>query len=126
MMLEFYPHGLNEYGEVTKQQMPIVTNRLYKAADLHEAVLGNELADLLKSFEALWTNARDSQTDKKTEEGVDRTERSKSRIELELALTKAVHFIGDKFPGDVEMSKNFFELHLLYLVEHKKREKPAN
>ncbi len=113
-MLEFYPHGVSEYGQATKEKMPIITDRLFKAADLHKAALGKDLSDLLKSFEDLWKNARESQTNKKTEEGTDRTSRNKSRVDLELALTKAVHHIGEKFPGDVEMGKNFFEFHLLY------------
>jgi hypothetical protein len=118
--LAIYPHGLSEYLQATKTQMPTITDRLFKAAALNEAVLGKTMTDKLKSYQLLWKNARDVQTDKKTEVSTDRTERNESRYGLEIALTRAVHIIGDKFPDDLDKCGQFFEFHLLYKPQHEK------
>jgi len=122
--LAIYPHGVSEYSQATKTQMPTITDRLFKAATLNATTLGKDLTDKLKSYQLLWKNARDVQTDKKTEVSTDRTDKNVSRYGLEIALTRAVHIIGDKFPEDFDKCGQFFEFHLLYKPQHEKKEVP--
>ena len=113
-VLEFYPHGVSEYLKITKTEMLTVTDRLFKATNNHAAVLGVDLANKLKGFKSSWATAHDGQSAKKTDVSTNRTDRDDNRLELELAMTKAVHTVGLKYPGDVEKCNTFFDFNLLY------------
>jgi hypothetical protein len=59
--LLFYPHGLNEYGQVTKTKMPVLVNRVASAATTFAAQLGAPLTTTLQSFATDWQNTRTTQ-----------------------------------------------------------------
>ena len=117
-MLEFYPHGLTEYLQITKTQMPTVTDRLFKAATNHAAALGAPLTDELKAFKNRWEHARNEQGNKKSDVDTNRADRDDSRLNVELVMTKAVHVVAAKYPGDVERCSTFFDFNLLYAPAH--------
>jgi len=115
---EFYPKGKTEYTNITKTKMETVMERLKTVADTYETELGTAISTKLQGFQSEWAVLRGSQLQQKSEVKINRSERTDARRNLEMALLKTIHQIAQKFPGDVEKCKVFFDFHLLFGVHH--------
>lgn len=120
--IEFYPHGKTEYSKITKTKMPTIMTRLKTAATTHQAAIGATISGELQAFETQWTTVRDNQLQEKAAVKTNRTDRTVARREVEIELLKTIHFIADKFPGDVARCKTFFDFNLLFGARHKSLE----
>ncbi|MGV9003742.1 hypothetical protein [Flavobacterium sp.] len=116
--LEFYPKGKTEYSKITKTKMPTIMERLAVAAVTHQAAIGATISGELQAYQTQWTTARNNQLQEKAAVKTNRTDRSVARKEVEIALLKTIHFIADKFPGDVARCKTFFDFNLLFGARH--------
>ena len=122
--LEFYPNGKTEYNRVTKTKMPTIMERLRVAARKYDARLGAPLSNDLQALQSTWDSLRTSQLQEKAALKTNRADRSVARIAVEMALLKTIHFIADKFPGDVARCKSFFDFNLLFGARHMSLEDP--
>jgi hypothetical protein len=117
--LQFYPNGFGEYTRASKLQMPSLTVRVKTAATANSAALGAPLTALLQAFKGAWETARNAQEQQKGVLDDNRTERSESRVALELGMLTTVHTVAAKFPGDVDACNNFFTFNLLFSHGHR-------
>ena len=119
--LDFYPNGLNEYGQATKTQMPTLVTRIYKATEKHKGEMNPLLVALLMSYETAWEESREVQ--QKEQGSIDdfRTVQSENRLEAELAGTAVIHSIAAMYPGNVKKCNSLFDFSLLFATQkHKK------
>ena len=119
---EFYPDGKSEYNKITKTKIPTVMERLRVAALAHSAALGATISGELQAFQTQWTTLRESQLQQKSAVKTNRSDRTTARKEVEINLLKTIHFIANKFPGDVLKCKTFFDFNLLFGARHKSLE----
>ena len=120
--LEFYPKGKSEYTNITKTKMPTIMERLKVAATIHQGAIGATISGELQAFQAQWETVREKQLQEKAAVKTNRTDRSVARRDVEIALLKTIHFIADKFPGDVARCKTFFDFNLLFGARHRSLE----
>ena len=116
--INFYPHGKTEYTTITKTKMVTVLDRLKLVAVTYNVQLGDEISTHLQSFRTKWDDVRESQLGQKSAVKTNRSDRSIARKAVEISLLKTIHFIGDKYPGDVNRCKVFFDFNLLFGVHH--------
>lgn len=112
--LEFYPQGLTEYTIANKNSMPMLTERVFIAANANQAKLPPVLFNDLIIFKTGWANARTDQQLKKGAVEGNREERAENRIELEEGLLKAIHFVAGFYPGNTERGRQYFDFNLLF------------
>ncbi|HLG33773.1 MAG TPA: hypothetical protein VI757_02750 [Bacteroidia bacterium] len=112
--LEFYPNGFGEYTGAAVTAMPMLTSRVKTAATAHAVALGPVLTAQLSAFQQQWIDARDAQEQQFGVVDDNRTERTETRVALELGNLTVVHTIAAKFPGDVDACDNFFDFNLLF------------
>ena len=115
---EFYPHGKTEYTNITKTKIPTVMDRLKTAATTHQAAIGATISGELQAFQTQWTALRKQQLEGKSALKTNRSDRTTARKAVETALLKTIHFIANKFPGDVLKCKTFFNFNLLLAARH--------
>jgi len=115
---EFYPNGKTEYRKITKTKLPTIMTRLKTVAATYQTQLGDPISTQLQEFQSQWTTLRDSQLQQKSAVKTNRSDRTIARRNLETELLKTIHFIGNKFPGDVAKCKVFFDFNLLFGVHH--------
>jgi hypothetical protein len=116
--LLFYPHGLNEYGQVTKTKMPVLVNRVASAATTFAAQLGAPLTTTLQSFATDWQNTRTTQQQQMGTVTGNRTGRTTAESDTQMALLFAVHTIANMYPADVTTCSSFFDFSLLFSQAH--------
>lgn len=119
---EFYPTGKSEYNKITKTRMPTVMERLRVAAINNQAAIGATISGELQTFQTQWTTLRESQLQQKSAVKTNRSDRTTARKDVEIALLQTIHFIANKFPGDVLKCKTFFDFNLLFGARHKSLE----
>ena len=107
--LQFFPKGKTEYTNITKTKMPTVMERLKVAAQTHKEAIGETISNELQAFQTQWITVRKNQLQEKAAVKTNRTDRTAARRDVELVLLKTIHFIADKFPGDVLRCKTFFD-----------------
>jgi len=64
--------------------------------------------------------ARNAQSTSISDLSADRIDRTGSVVDIDFALTKGVHLVGNLFPTDVIKCSGFFNFNLLYTVGHRK------
>jgi hypothetical protein len=122
---EFYPKGKTEYNTITKTKIPTVMERLNTVAVTYQVQLGATISTQLQDFQTQWTALRGSQLQQKSAVKTNRSDRTVARRNVELELLKTIHFIANKFPGDVKLSMVFFDFNLLFGARHKSLEDPV-
>lgn len=115
---EFYPKGKTEYNRITKTKIPTIMERLKTVGVTYQTQLGNPISTKLQDFQSQWTEVRESQLQQKSAVKTNRSDRTIARRNFETELLKTIHFIGDKYPGDVSRCKVFFDFNLLFGVHH--------
>ena len=115
---EFFPHGKTEYTNITKTKIPTVMDRLKTTAVTYNAQLGATISADLQAFQAKWTDLRKQQLEGKSAVKTNRSDRTTARKKVEIALLQTIHFIANKFPGDVLKCKTFFNFNLLLAARH--------
>ncbi|RYY46937.1 MAG: hypothetical protein EOO06_13425 [Chitinophagaceae bacterium] len=123
--LSFFPEGLSEFTRLTHTEAPAVLDRLKKSV----ADYGNQLPDALRSgLEPLlneWSTLRSSQQYLLESVDAKRADRINERIELELALLKAVHTVALEHLGEPKQSGKYFNAHMLVGKGRKKKDAEA-
>ena len=114
--LEFYPNGVFEYSRANKREMPFLVNRVYAATTAHASLLSPELVLKLKAFKTSWNLERTDQQHQKGEVSEDREERDVIRVELEIALLRAMHTLGAMYPANSAHCVTFFDFNMLFPV----------
>jgi hypothetical protein len=122
---EFYPKGKTEYNTITKTKIPTIMERLNTVAVTYQTQLGATISTQLQDFQTQWTALRGSQLQQKSAVKTNRSDRTVARRNVELELLKTIHFIANKFPGDVKFSMVFFDFNLLFGARHKSLEDPV-
>jgi len=117
---EFYPNGMKDYSNPNRDEMPILTMRVNKAATKYAAQLGATDVAKLKSYTTSYTAARGAQTDSFTDVSAGRGARSVGRLNVELGLIQALGLVRYLFPTDIAICSSFFNFNLLYTVGHHK------
>jgi len=117
---EFYPLNMKDYDAANRTTMHTLTTRVNVAATKYATQLGVIITPDLQSFLPSYTAARSTQSTSTGTINTSRVSRTAVETETELALTGTVHFIGEKFPGDVVMCSSFFNFNLLFTVGHHK------
>jgi hypothetical protein len=115
---EFYPNGKSEYSNITKTKAPTIIDRLNMVGLKYKVQLGNAISNQLQEFQTQWKTLREQQLEGKSAVKTNRADRSVVRKAVEVELIRTIHFIGNKFPGDVEKCMVFFDFKLLY-AKHK-------
>jgi hypothetical protein len=119
---EFYPDGKTEYSKITKTKVPTIIDRLKAVGEKYHVKLGDTISNQLQGFQEQWKDLREQQLEGKSAVKTNRSDRSVARNAVEIELIKIIHFIGNKFPGDVEKCMVFFDFKLLY-AKHKTSKK---
>jgi hypothetical protein len=122
---EFYPQGKTEYTNITKTKIPTIMERLNTVAVTYQVQLGATISTQLQDFQTQWTALRGSQLQQKSAVKTNRSDRTIARRNVEIELLKTIHFIANKFPGDVKLSMVFFDFNLLFGARHKSLEDPV-
>ena len=112
--LQFYPRGISEYTQATKTVMPLLTERVFTAANANKASLPPALVDELTIYKNGWANARGDQELKKGSLSDNRGERNSNRITYEQALLQAIHQVAGLYPGDVNRGRQYFNFSMLF------------
>jgi hypothetical protein len=115
---EFYPHGKTEYSIISKTKIPTVMDRLKTVGAKYKTQLGDAISTKLQEFQTTWNDLREEQLEGKSAVKTNRSDRSVARRAVEIELLKTIHFIGNKFPGDVVKCMLFFDFNLLFSVHH--------
>jgi hypothetical protein len=119
---EFYPNGKTEYSNITKTRIPTIMERLKVASINNQVAIGATISAELQAFQIQWTALRKEQLEGKSAVKTNRSDRTTARKDVEIALLKTIHFIANKFPGDVLKCKTFFDFNLLFGARHKSLE----
>lgn len=112
--LQFYPRGINEYTQATKTLMPLLSERVFTAANANKTSLPPALVDELTVYRNGWANARGDQELKKGSLSDNRGERNNNRITYEQALLQAIHQVAGIYPGDVNRGRQYFNFSMLF------------
>ncbi|MGB4773740.1 MAG: hypothetical protein WBP45_01085 [Daejeonella sp.] len=87
---EFYPQGLNQYNHASVEGMKVLLVSFAATADKYKAKLGTAFITELTDLQTAYTNARDEQVGKKSDNSTTQSRLRESRKELTLQLTKCV------------------------------------
>lgn len=112
--LAFYPAGLSEYNRIAKEDALTLLERVEKAAAKYAAQLGQALSDKLGGFARQYRDARDRQTGNTGSLAQNRGERTAARKAAEPVMLSIMHDIGRRYPGNVAVADQFFNLNELY------------
>jgi hypothetical protein len=119
---EFYPKGKTEYNTIITTKLPTIMERLKTLAVTYRTQLGATISAQLQGFQTSWTTVRGSQLQQKSALKTNRFDRTAARRNVEIELLKTIHFIGNKFSGDVLRCSSFFDFNLLFGARHKSLE----
>ncbi|RYY39050.1 MAG: hypothetical protein EOO08_12310 [Chitinophagaceae bacterium] len=122
--LSFFPEGLSGFTRLTHTEAPAALDRLQKAQADYGRQLPDALRNGLEPLLAEWQTLRSSQQYLLESVDAKRVDRSAERLELELALLKAVHTVALDHLGAPEKSRKYFEVGML--VGRKARKKEAD
>lgn len=111
---EFFPQGLTEYNHANKANIETLMNRMVSSSTTHVAELGDPFVQLFTEIRDKYVSARTLQLGKKGDVASRKTDTKTSRTELELQLTKNVHFVGYNFPGDIAACVKFFDQSIIH------------
>ena len=118
---EFYPNGKSEYTNITKTKTPTIMARLKTVGEKYKVQLGDAISTKLQEFQSVWNNIREQQLEGKAAVKTNRADRSVARKAVEIELIKAIHYIGNKFPAEVEQCMVYFDFKLLYAKHRTKK-----
>lgn len=111
--LEFFPRGLNEYGEATLSTVETLMTRLVDAARRHLADLGQPFLDQFTALKSNFSVARQAQVQKKGEVSEGKTGTAGARDALELQLMDNLLVLAREFKGRPEEGMRFFDQSLI-------------
>ncbi len=110
---EFFPHGMTEYSQATKENIEVLMNRFATAAATYAARLERGLPELFTAARDAYQPLRKEQLGKKGDVSGKKTTAAATRNTLELQLTGNMHFIGWRFPGNEQHCLTFFDQSIL-------------
>lgn len=121
---EFYPKGKTEYNKATKTNIAVLLDRLYDITVDHSAVLGQDITTELQGWKAQYEQVRNNHQQAKGTVDTNRSQRTTARKQVEEALIKIIHNIGERYPGNVQQCMGLFDFSLLEGRSKKKEDTP--
>jgi len=106
---EFFPHGMTEYSNATKENVEVLMERLVVSSNKYAAQLPDDFPDMWSATHDEYQTARATQLGKKGMVADNADTRDAARTALELQLVANLHFIGFTYPGDVEQCMAYFD-----------------
>lgn len=110
----FFPYGKTEYSSAKRSAMPMLTERVQRAAAKYQADLDPAIYDALTGFAPFFNKIYTSQQRQISTVKQDRTDRSTAFVEAQLALTTTVFTVAAQYPGDVAKCSAFFPFSMLF------------
>jgi len=117
--LEFFPHGLTEYNNISRGNTEILMNRLITAITNHQS--GGINPAMLLAYQGIRTNylaAHTAQTSQKSNVSTDKIAGEQARKALEEIMFANIHTLAASFAADISQVKEFFNTSLLYYHGH--------
>lgn len=123
--LEFFPQGLDGYNDIDRGNAHALMQLAATAAGKHPDLLGTELAAELAAFPEGWLQVRGEQQGLSGAVSTKGEAIKAARHALELALCKAMHEVGARYPADADAAGAFFPVERLYAPGRKKKASDA-
>ena len=120
--LEFFPQGLETYNEIDRGNAYSLMELAAAAASKHNHLLSADLAAELAAFPEGWLRVRGQQQGQSGVADEKAAAVRAARRVLEIALCKAIHEVGARYPGDAKGAGAFFQFNLLYRQGKAKKE----
>ena len=114
---QFFPEGLSESAHLTRENTPIILNRMIVAAG-HNAVLFPTLAGIYTTLQTNWNLARTAQTGGMGGLSVDMMNFLDALLALCIQLTDNVADIGKLFRGNIPKAMSYFDEPSFYGPNH--------
>jgi len=115
---EFYPHGLTEYNQPGRQDMPILINRINTITAKYDTQLGSTVVTDLLAIGTGFNAARTAQVSTNAGLAQSKTAISSNGLALQLGMTKGLHEIAAMYPGDTVACNGLVNFSLLYSFTH--------
>jgi hypothetical protein len=110
---EFYPQGLTPYNHASVEGMKVLLVSYAATANKYKAELGTAFISELTDLQLAYSNARDGQLDKKSDNSTTQSQLRESRKELTVQLTKCILYIAANTIEDEAAFKSYFNFGLL-------------
>ena len=109
----FFPNGLTEYGQATRERMPGLVQRLSDAATTHQADLAPAVVAALKGYKTSWDALREDQLKGigQTEADDDAVTKARAAVYHQQYLT--LHYLCFVLEGDEARILNYFDNSIL-------------
>lgn len=114
----FFPNGLKEYTRAAKGNMEILTNRLSELAVTYATKLDPAVAGQFAEFKSGWKAVEAAQTVSHKDSDDNRSDRSKARNGVEIALLRILYRVGAEYAGNSAAALRFFDFSLLKAARH--------
>ena len=111
--LEFFPLGLSDYHNATKEKFPTLISVLKAAVDNHSAAFDPAFVTMIHDYQAKFDNARGVQLEKKEDVTAIVQTKAITRGKLELQLSLNLLNLAIEFMQDPEKGWAFFNQNLL-------------
>ena len=122
----FFPNGLDEYGQATREQMPTLVKRLYDAAETHQADLPPAVVAVFKSYKTAWDALRDKQLKGIGETGTQDDAVATARAAVYHQLYLNLHYICFAADGDEARILHYFDQSILAQRRQPKKDEEAD
>ena len=110
---EFFPKGLTEYSNMTKEQAPVFFKRIAEAFTKYEPELGNDLAKLFNDFRSSYDITRGDQVTQKAEVTEKSAQRQVDKESLADQLFSNLLTIANNNRNKPEALNDYFDQQLI-------------
>lgn len=111
--LEFFPHGINDYHNATKEKFPVLIDVLLSAVNAHAASFATEFVDMIQKFKEDFDVARGVQLEKKEDVTAAVLTKAQARVALEIQLSRNILDLASEYILEPEKGIAFFNQNLL-------------
>ena len=109
----FFPHGLTEYDDAPREQMPTLVQRLYDAAETHKTDLAPAVVAALKGYKTAWDALRATQLEGIGETGTQDNAVTTARTAVYHQQYLNLHYICFAADGDEARILHYFDQSIL-------------
>lgn len=111
--LEFFPYGINDYHNATKEKFPVLIDVLLSAVNAHAASFAPEFVELIQKFKEDFESARGVQLEKKEDVTAAVLTKAQARFALEIQLSRNILDLASEYILQPEKGLAFFNQNLL-------------
>lgn len=113
-MIEFYPDKVSGYYNITREDMPVIVERLETVANKYQKSIDAEIYKTLVGFKETWDSLRDNQEQSKGKLSTTKEDIKTGRQNVEFALLDGQHDIAKMFRYDEDKCSSYYNPSLLY------------